>query len=373
MKRQCTLLISYACNLNCIYCYEQYKSNRYMQFDIAKKIIKNEIEFVNTHPNIDLLEFMYMGGEPLLNFNLIKELCEWTWNLYSQSNYIFSVVTNGTLLDDSMQKWFEKHHEKIVLKLSVDGCFDMHTTNRGAKAFDIPIHWVHLYWPDVEFKMTVSKKTICYFAEGILYFQRYGYKVIPVLAVGENWTNKEAFEYEKQIKLLADYYLSNTKERPHPLLLKSIDALFDTTVKQEKCCGAGERTVTYDVDGEKYPCVIFTPLVLGRDVRNDLLSIDFQNVNEFIDPKCENCVISNLCKTCYGYNYKERGTIFARDRRVCNMYKAEIRAICLFQKQYIERNKAYRLLSEKERKRLQHVLLLLEKLAKQNDIKYGME
>lgn len=334
-----------------------------MQFDIAKKIIRDEMEFLNAHPCIDSLDFMYTGGEPLLNFNLIKRLCEWTWNSYLQSNYIFSVVTNGTLLDDSMKKWFEEHREKIVLKLSVDGYLDMHTTNRGLRAFDIPIQWAHLNWPDIEFKMTVSKKTICYFAEGILYFQRYDYKVIPVLAVGENWTNKEAFEYENQINLLADYYLSNVKKRPHPLLFKSIDALFDTTVKQEKCCGAGERTITYDVDGEKYPCVIFTPLVFGRDVRKDISSINFQDINEFLDPECENCIISNLCKTCYGYNYKIRGAIFARDKRACNMYKAEIRAICLFQKQYIERNKTYRLLSEKEEIRLRQVLLLFEKLS----------
>ena len=68
-RRTCTLMITYSCNLNCIYCYEQFKSNKRMSFDMAKSIVEKEIAFVRDSPDYDELEIDFMGGEPFWSFH----------------------------------------------------------------------------------------------------------------------------------------------------------------------------------------------------------------------------------------------------------------------------------------------------------------
>lgn len=79
MKRQCTLIISHSCNLNCVYCYEKFKSKKTMSAPIAKQIIETEITNLDT-TRYTGIDFNFIGGEPLTNFALIKEVCEWGRN-----------------------------------------------------------------------------------------------------------------------------------------------------------------------------------------------------------------------------------------------------------------------------------------------------
>lgn len=72
--RQITLIITENCNLNCTYCYEKHKENSYMTFETAKKIIDKEFEEVSDK---DFIQVEFFGGEPFLNFDLIKEVVEY--------------------------------------------------------------------------------------------------------------------------------------------------------------------------------------------------------------------------------------------------------------------------------------------------------
>ena len=76
-RRTCTLLITYRCNLNCVYCYEHFKGNKKMTFEMAKSIVEKELEFVKNSSNYDELEIDFMGGEPFIEFSLIKKITEW--------------------------------------------------------------------------------------------------------------------------------------------------------------------------------------------------------------------------------------------------------------------------------------------------------
>ena len=70
------LMVTHACNLNCAYCYELYKKNAYMKSDLAKELILREAQFVKESDQFDELEIDFMGGEPFMNFPLIKEIVE---------------------------------------------------------------------------------------------------------------------------------------------------------------------------------------------------------------------------------------------------------------------------------------------------------
>ena len=316
----------------------------------AREIIARELEQSADKGIYESVEFYYMGGEPLLNFSLIQETCECSWQQKWEIPYHFYVVTNGTLLDYSKMQWFEAHSRQITIELSVDGFNKMQEINRGCSTHSLPIDWVHRLWPEQCFKMTVSKKTLKDFAKGMITLQTQGYQTNSDLAIGVAWNELDAREYARQLEILSDFYLSHQHLRPCHLLLRNIEPLFTENPSIEKCCTSGGRAITYHANGKPYPCVVFTPLVFGKDLTSELSQMDFSDNKLFTDPECKTCFIRNMCKTCYGYNYKIRGNLAQRDKAYCPMYRAEIKAICKFQTNYLR--KQQRALSSKEQERL---------------------
>lgn len=71
----CTLYVTEKCNINCVYCYEQTKSNAVISLEIAQKGIIETFERAKQE-NIEYVEILFHGGEPFLAFNRIKEICE---------------------------------------------------------------------------------------------------------------------------------------------------------------------------------------------------------------------------------------------------------------------------------------------------------
>ena len=107
-RRICMLMITHACNLNCSYCYESHKRNSYMTTEQAKQIIINEAEMVANSSEYDELQIDFMGGEPLMNFTLIKNIVEWLETDVISVPWICFATTNATLLDDKRKEWFNK-------------------------------------------------------------------------------------------------------------------------------------------------------------------------------------------------------------------------------------------------------------------------
>ena len=110
---------------------------------------------------------------------------------------------------------------------------------------------------------------------------------------------------------------------------------------------------TYDIDGKKYGCHMFTPVVLGDGA---LLSdsVEWDSSESNADDYCKNCVLRRFCPTCPGFNYKYRGHIAIRDKRWCPMVLAEALTACEFQ---VERIATIDTLNEKD---AQHGKLALQ-------------
>ena len=102
-RRTCMLIVTHACNLNCTYCYETYKQNAYMELNLAKDIISREASFVSENDSFDELEIDFMGGEPLMNFSLIKDVVEWLEKGAITVPWVCFATTNGTLLTDEIK------------------------------------------------------------------------------------------------------------------------------------------------------------------------------------------------------------------------------------------------------------------------------
>lgn len=332
-RRTCMLMVTHACNLNCSYCYEAYKQNAYMDIDLAKKIICREAKFVENSNEFNEIEIDFMGGEPLMNFRLIKNIVEWLEEGAIEIPWVCFGTTNGTLLTDEVKDWLKHHKDSIILSASYDGTDKMQFTNRGTEKHNIDLDFFYHLWPNQSLHMTISKETLPTLAEGILDIQRRGYRVDVALAQGVNWTQEDAVLYRKQLSLLKDAYLNNTSLMPINILRRYtyISNLPTELDIQNKWCGTGRHMAAYDVDGQKYGCHMFTPLVLGEDKALLSESVDWSSLELTADNYCRNCVLRNFCPTCLGFNYKYRGGIAIRDKRWCPMVLAEAMVATEFQ------------------------------------------
>ncbi len=334
-RRTCMLMVTHACNLNCSYCYESHKKNAYMDTELAKKIILKEAQFVKESADFEEMEIDFMGGEPFMNFPLIKKIVEWLEGGVIDIPYICFATTNGTLLTDEIKNWLREHKNAINLGASYDGNSEMQSTNRGTDKYKLDLDFFHELWANQPFHMTISKETLPNLAKGVLDIHKKGYKVEGALAEGVDWTIQDALLYREQLFILKNAYLKNTALTPFNILTKYVSVFYsaDTEKVQEKWCGTGKYMATYDIDGKKYGCHMFTPIVLGdKAILSD--SVDWDKT---ADDYCKTCVLRNFCPTCAGFNYKYRGSLAARDRRWCPMILAEAITACEFQVELISK------------------------------------
>lgn len=104
------------CNLNCLYCYENDKSSLYTFQEIQQYV--DDI-FQDIRDNKVRIEFL--GGEPLLEPNLLQKVYYYAESKYSQNILSYIVTTNGTLFSEDLLTFFKKNQERIEIAISMDG------------------------------------------------------------------------------------------------------------------------------------------------------------------------------------------------------------------------------------------------------------
>ena len=159
-----SVCVTHRCNLNCVYCYQKHE-NVSISFDTAKNVI--EKIFNSVPKECRDIHIGFIGGEPLLEFDLIKDICEYTWKSKRNIPYIFFASTNGSVLTDEVKTWFVKNKRKFKLGLSLDGKRELHNKNRSNSFDSIDIPFFQKNYPDEGIKMTLSEHSIPHLAENI--------------------------------------------------------------------------------------------------------------------------------------------------------------------------------------------------------------
>ena len=319
-----TICVTHRCNLSCIYCYQKNKSNDRMSLIVGKKCIDDI--FSNIPDYIKTIEISFIGGEPLLEMDLIKSLYEYTMKMYPDSRVHFFATTNGTTLTKEDKDWFSKHNKRFILGLSLDGIKQIHNYNRSDSFDLIDIPFFLKNWPAQGPKMTISKKTLDNLAENIIYIHEIGFNEINGVNFAEgdfDWGNRnELKKLSKQLRILLDYYTENYNINPDQMFGKHIKFCASTNIHQYKTCGMGTRTILYDVDGRKFPCSFVTPMTFSSEDLEKINNTDFNNPSIFLDKEChEECYLFPICGTCSGANYLVNGTFSKRIKTRCDMYK----------------------------------------------------
>ncbi|MEG2834152.1 MAG: 4Fe-4S cluster-binding domain-containing protein [Ruthenibacterium sp.] len=341
------LIVTNQCSLHCSYCYEKFKTNQEMTFSTARAIIDREMALEDGYTEII---FDFFGGEPFENFPIIQQIYDYLHSKKQSKKYLCFATTNGVRVHGKIKEWLRNNKDSFWCSLSIDGTPEMHNKNRSNSYADIDVDFFASTWPEQPAKMTVSRETLPYLAEGILFLQKKGLKVTSTFAQGIDWNHETDLALlERELKKLISFYLENPQCPLVSLLDYPVQNLCTQKQDNEKWCGCGEAMKAYSTDGTLYPCQCFTPLANSEEKMRELETLSFKSGEHLMDAECKECRYLAICPTCYGSNYISRGAMNLRDKSLCEFYSMCIDAsIFLKANRIVERCKTANTLTSEE-------------------------
>ncbi|MBS3060273.1 MAG: radical SAM protein [DPANN group archaeon] len=336
------------CNYKCVYCYAGAGKG-------ASLDIKNALQMVDvlgTQTKFKKSEIEFHGGEPLLEFEKIKQVIEYA---KKYDNIKFSMQTNGSLLD--MEKLEYLTQNKVGIGVSIDGPAMIHDKQRvahdGAGTFEKTNNVLNSF---EDKKRKVGIITVCttntiehkedYFnflvGNGIKSFS-----INPMFPMRRGSENNQLVPINEQLlemtKFMIEKVKSNNKTVKHKIRFRNIDEIISKIVNPDyyyRClespCGAGRDMVGLGEDGNVYMCEELVGIEKFK-IRNnnyDLDKILENGTKRAADcasrniKKCQECAFINYCPgTCLGKRYAQTGSE-KEASTLCEFYKQLIK-ICL--------------------------------------------
>lgn len=327
------LHIAHDCNLACQYCFaeegEYHGRRALMSFEVGKKALDF---LVHNSGNRINLEVDFFGGEPLMNWEVVKQLVAYGRSLEEpfHKKFRFTLTTNGILLNDEIQEFLNKEMSNVVL--SIDGRKEVHDRMRpfrgGQGSYDVIV-------PKFQ-KLAESRNQMNYyvrgtftrnnldFSEDVLHLADLGFEQIsiePVVAEdAEPYAIREEDvpgikeEYDK----LAAALLKRQKEGKGVNFFHfMIDLAGGPCVaKRLSGCGSGTEYLAVTPWGDFYPCHQFVgeeAFLMGNvdeGITNTKVRDDFKCCNVYAKEKCRDCFARFYCSGgCAANSYHFHGKI----------------------------------------------------------------
>ena len=356
--RQMGLFLTESCNLACPYCFAANMEGRYMDRGVARRAL--ELLLGEDNPAMQV-GVTFWGGEPLLRFDLLRELVLYAERLARDGGkrLLLAVPTNLTLLTEQMLGFFEEH--SVFLSMSLDGgpkAQDLRRLHGGACSSALVQQKLELVrrrfgerMPPV--RMTVTPETAGSLYDNVGFFLERGVRQVYFAPVVEaDWDDEHLQAYEQQQHLLAGLW-ADRLERGDVLSFTSWDkALARRELvrrgelpgegPRQITCGAGSAMVAVDIHGDIYPCHRFVfydkqqrGMTLGSvsqglpddERRHEAMALDQQRVGR-ADQPCETCESSATCyNICPALHHALGGDIPLMDRRLCELWAVEHRVL----------------------------------------------
>lgn len=346
-------LITYKCNLRCSYCYEPKETAHTINSTRLKSLILYNV--LSLPDEYDAFEIHFMGGEPLLEFNLIKDVSEWLWQQkFNKSLSMVYAPTNGTLLNDEIKDWCKNNNSQFCLGLSFDGDETMQNTNRSSSSSSIDLDFFVQTWPNQSVKMTISPDTIEGLASGVKFLHSRGFHyIVADLARGSqlNWDKNHLKLLSSQLDELSNFYLSDNGNNHMSMLDIDIFGIQTDISSAHKSCSCGEDLSCIDIDGTAYACHLFSPVAIAKNKAKGSLSIDFADHANLQNPECQKCMLNCLCNHCYGMNYITTDKVCVPDSFHCAAFKTLYISNCRHQLRTAQQNG-----NEEEMSRIGHLI-----------------
>lgn len=354
------LHIAHDCNLACRYCFAgegEYKGNRsLMSFEIGKKALDFLVENSGSRRN---LEVDFFGGEPLLNFDVVKKLVAYGREIekVKDKHFRFTLTTNGVLLNDDIIEFANKEMDNVVL--SIDGRKEVHDYMRpfknGAGSYDLII--------DKFKKVAETRNQTKYYVRGTFTHNNLDF-VEDVLSLAD-----EGFEQISVEPVVADPGESYAiREEDIPAICEGYDRLAKEMLKRKKegrgfnffhymidlsggpCvykrlsgCGSGTEYLAVTPWGDLYPCHQFVgeeQFCLGN-VDDGIVNTDmrdtFKLCNVYAKKECRNCFAKYYCSGgCAANAYHCHGDINQPYEIGCELQRKRVECAIMLQAAYAE-------------------------------------
>ena len=341
------LHICHDCNLRCRYCFADegaYHSAREM---MSRETAKAAIDFLlKNSGKRKVLEVDFFGGEPLMNFGVIKETVYYAKEEAAKlgKKFLFTTTTNALLLDDETIEFLNAEMENVVL--SIDGRKEVHDAVRktvnGKGSFDAVIEKIRKFVRSRGDKHYYVRGTFTAknldFSKDVLFLADQGFDSISMEPVVTDIPDLQIREehlpaIKREYEALCDEYLRrdeagegfnffhfNIDLEGGPCLQKRVSA-----------CGAGNEYFSVVPNGDIYPCHQFAgdPKWKMGDVfagkLDPAIRAKFANSCLFTRKKCGDCFAKFICSGgCSANNYHYNGDIEEPYRMTCEMMKKRI-------------------------------------------------
>lgn len=342
------LHIAHDCNLGCRYCFAEEGEYHGRRALMSLKVGKQALDFlVANSGNRRNLEVDFFGGEPTMNFDVVKELVRYGRSLEGphNKNFRFTLTTNGVLLDDDIMEFANREMANVVL--SIDGRKEvndyMRPTRNGKGSYDLIV-------PKFQKFAELRNQTNYYvrgtfthhnldFSEDVLHLADLGFKQISVEPVVAPPEEPYAIREEDLPKLLEEYdklakeMIKREKEgRGFNFFHFMIDLTQGPCVaKRLSGCGSGTEYLAVTPWGDLYPCHQFVGMdefKLGdvwHGVQAEEIRDEFKLCNVYAKEKCRNCFARFYCSGgCAANSYNFHGSILDAYDIGCELQKKRI-------------------------------------------------
>lgn len=342
-----SIFITDKCNLECSYCYVS-KSN----IEISSSFVPDLIEFLKCLET-PVISLNFTGGEPLIYSEVIKEVVENCQDKVTGKQFVFSLNTNATLVDDLLAKYFARNQFLIMVGMDGEINFDISKSDKSCKNnYEKILAGVKAFRnaginPAVRATLTPSLKLVklydnlleCGFCQAFI--------GIPALQTCHDKCATEQISIKEFQVILSEYEeifleeLHRFRVGQPTLFIKATQYLRKRSDGTQNCyysCGAMLNSISISADGSIYPCHRFVGkkfFIIGKI--NDRLYIEqiefLLKQYDSVITKCRFCWARNICKRgCFWESADDTG--FQQKRSdSCEVRRSAIETIIFMREQ----------------------------------------
>ena len=339
------LHVAHTCNLTCNYCFAaqgKFHGDRaLMSFEVGKRALDFLIENSGSRVN---LEVDFFGGEPLMNWDVVKQLVAYGRSREKECNktFRFTLTTNGVLIDDDVIEFANKEMHNVVL--SLDGRPEIHdklrrtVNNKGS--YDLIVPKFQKLVQSRGGKGYYMRGTFTHdnvdFTNDIFHMADLGFDQLSmepvVCAPDEPWalTEEDLPKVKEQYEILAKEMLRRDREgKGFTFYHYMIDLTGGPCIyKRISGCGSGTEYMAVTPWGDLYPCHQFVgdeKYLLGNvfdGVTNTDLRDEFKLCNAYARPDCKDCWARLYCSGgCAANAYHATGSIRGIYEYGCELFR----------------------------------------------------
>jgi uncharacterized protein len=339
------LHIAHTCNLNCSYCFAsqgKYNGERaVMSFEVGKQALDFLVANSGSRRN---LEVDFFGGEPLMNFQVVKDLVAYARSIEKEhnKNFRFTLTTNGMLVDDDVIEFANRECHNVVL--SLDGRKEVHDRYRvdyaGKGSWERIVPKFQKFVEARNGKGYYMRGTFTHanpdFLNDIQQMLDLGFTELsmePVVCASDDpsaLTEEDKVIVMDQYEKLAELMLQRDREgKPFTFYHYMIDLSGGPCIyKRISGCGSGTEYMAVTPWGDLYPCHQFVgdeKFLLGNifdGVKNTAIQDEFMSCNVYSRPECHDCWAKLYCSGgCAANAYHSTGSVKGVYQYGCDLFR----------------------------------------------------